>query len=105
MKFLSRPTLPALLLSLVAPAAPAQDRVTFRDRAAKAGVQTATGRIESESVAGVRLGGRPISSADLLDVHYDISGAVRLDYNTAVAAEANRPADALKGYETLLKAP
>ncbi len=105
MKLLSSTTLPALLLALAASAAPAQDRVTYRDRSARGGVQTATGRIESESVAGVRLGGRTISSADLVDVHYDVSGAVRLDYNSAVAAEAGRPADALKAYDALLKTP
>ena len=104
MKLLSHTLLPAALLALTAAPSSAQDRVTYRDRAAK-GVQTASGKVESESVAGVRVGSRIIPSTDIVDVQYDVPGAVRLDYNSAVGAEATRPADALKGYEALLKAP
>jgi hypothetical protein len=105
MKLLPRALLPAVLLGLAAAPAAAEDgKVTCRDRGAR-GVQAVSGRIESESVAGVRVNGKMVSSADVVDVLYDVPGAIRLDYNSAAGAEAARPADALKGYEALLRNP
>jgi hypothetical protein len=97
-------TLPALLLLAFAAPAIAQDRVTFRDRSAK-GPQTASGKIESESLAGVRISGRTIPIADVIDVQYEMPGAIRLDYPRAVNAESRNPAEAVSIYETMLKAP
>src|SRR6476661_9571261 len=101
MKLFSRVIIPAILLAFAAPAS-AQDRVTYRERGK--GVQTASGAITAESVAGVRLGGRTIPSTDIVDIQYDTPGSVKLDYNSATTAEARNPAEAVKGYEALLKA-
>src|SRR5437899_2354651 len=94
---------PAVLLILAAPAL-AQDRVTFRDRSAK-GSQTASGKIESESLAGIRISGRTIPIADVIDVQYELPGAIKLEYPRAVTAESRSPAEAVPIYEGLLKAP
>jgi hypothetical protein len=100
---LTRWFFPTVLAALTAAPAVAQDKVTYRDRGGK-GVQTASGTITAESLAGVKLGGRTIPSTDIIDVQYDAPGSIKLDYNSATAAEARNPADALNGYEGLLKA-
>jgi hypothetical protein len=91
------------LTAATAVPAVAQDKVTYLDRGGK-GVQTTTGAISGESLAGIKIGGRTIPSGDVIDVQYDTPGSVRLDYNSATAAEARNPADAVKGYEALIKA-
>jgi hypothetical protein len=102
MKMFIHTVTPALLLALAAAPAAAQDKVTYRDRTK--GVQTASGTITAESLAGVRVGGRTVPAADVIDTQYDVPGSVRLDYNAAAGAEARNPAEAIKGYEALLKA-
>src|SRR4051812_2204227 len=92
----------ALLMALALPAA-AQDRVTYRDRSAK-GAALATGKIESESVAGIKLGARTIPAGDVIDVQYDIA-ALKLDYPRAIAAEARSANEAQAVYEGMLKTP
>jgi hypothetical protein len=92
---------PVLVLVLAGPVL-AQDRVTFRDRSAK-GPQTASGKIDSESLAGIRIGGRTIPIADVIDVQYDVPGAIKLEYPRAVTAEGRSPAEAVPIYEGLLR--
>jgi hypothetical protein len=105
MRHFLRDLLPMALLAGLTTTVAAQDgKVTYRDPGGK-GVQTASGKIESESVAGVRVGGRTVSSADIVDVQYELPAAVRLDYNSAASTEAAKPAEAIKGYEALAKTP
>jgi hypothetical protein len=93
------------LFPLAAPAM-AQDRVTYRDRAAKdKGAQTATGHVDAESLAGLKIGGKTIPATDVIDVTYEIPGAVRIQYNRAVAAESRKLDDAVKEYDDLVKTP
>lgn len=89
----------------VATFAVAQDKVQYRERGGTGGVQTAMGRIESESLAGIKLGARTISSGDIIDVNYDVPALIKLDYPKAVAAETKSPADAIREYDALLKSP
>jgi hypothetical protein len=82
----------------------AQDRVTFRDRSPK-GSQTVAGKIESESLSGIRIASRTIPIADVIDVQYDVPGVIKLDYPRAVAAESRGAAEAVGLYEALLRVP
>src|SRR5438045_3966585 len=101
---MKRLTITALFL-LAAPAA-AQDRVTYHDRAARdKGAQTVTGRIDAESLAGLRIAAKTIPATDVIDVAYELPGAVRIQYNRAVAAEARKLDDAVKEYDDLVKTP
>ena len=87
----------ALLISAIlfaATPAAAQDRVAYRDRSAKAS-QTASGKIESESLAGIKIANRTIPIADVIDVQYDVPGAIKLEYPRAVTAESRSPAEAV----------
>jgi hypothetical protein len=79
-------------------------KVSYRERAGKGGVLTASGRIESESLAGVKVGGKTVSSSEIIEIAYDVPGAIRLDYRSA-AAEIKPPAEVMKEYEALLKLP
>ena len=99
-----RVIIPALLLALSAAPASAQDRVTFRDRATKA-QQTVSGKIESESLGGIKIASRTIPIAEVIDVQYDMPAAIKLEYPRAVAAEAHGPAEAVPIYEGLLRLP
>lgn len=93
------------LLMATASALPAEDgKVSYRERAGKGGVLTANGRIESESLAGVKVGGKTIPSSEVIEIAYDVPGAIRLDYRS-VAAETKPPGESIKDYEALLKAP
>jgi hypothetical protein len=91
------------MLALTAVPAAAQDRVTHRDRSPK-GSQTTTGKVEAESVAGVKLGTKTIPAADIIDIQYDVA-AIKLDYPRALAAESRSPAEAVPVYEGMLKLP
>jgi hypothetical protein len=93
---------PIVVLVLAAPVT-AQDRVTFRDRASK-GPQTASGKIDSESLAGIKVGGRTIPAADIIDIAYDVP-AIKLDYPRAMAAETRSAAEAIPLYEAMLRVP
>jgi hypothetical protein len=99
-----RNLIPALLMGLAAAPVAAQDRVTYRDRASK-GPQTATGKIDTESLAGIRIASRTIPIADVIDVQYDVPAAIKLEYPRAIAAEARSPAEAVPVYEGLLRLP
>lgn len=104
MKSLTPMAAVSLVLAIASSAALAQDRVTYRDRAAK-GPQVASGRIESESLAGIKIGAKLVNAADVLDVQYDLPGAIKLDYPRAVAAEGRSPTEAIPLYEALLRTP
>jgi hypothetical protein len=97
-------TISTMLFVVLAASAPAQDRVTYRDRATK-GQQTASGKIDSESLAGIKIAGRTIPIADVIDVQYELPAAIKLEYPRAIAAEARSPAEAVPVYESLLKIP
>ncbi len=96
-----------LVLGLVVAAgtAPAQDRVKYRERGSKGGDATATGKVESESIAGIKVGNKSIASGDILEVHYDVPGELKLDYNRALGEEAKSPVGAIKEFEALLRQP
>ena len=72
----------------------AQDKVLYREKGAKSGIQTSSGRIEAETIGGIKIRladdpqrrhrRRPVRSARAL---------IKLDYPKAVAAESgNRQA-------------
>jgi hypothetical protein len=100
-----RITLAVVAIVAVPTLALAQDRVVYREKGGKSGIQTASGRIDSESIGGVKLGTRTISSGDILDIQYEVPALIKLDYPKAVAAENKSPAEAIKEYEGLLKSP
>src|SRR5258708_7472904 len=99
-----RNLVPILTIGLASFPAVAQDRVTFRDRASK-GPQTVSGKIEAESLAGIKIASRTVPIADVIDVQYDVPAAIKLEYPRAVAAEARSPAEAVPVYEGLLRLP
>src|SRR5262245_60608829 len=95
----------ATLFAVTAATLRAEDgKVSYRERTGKGGVLTASGRIESESLAGVKVGGRTIPSVEVIEIAYDVPGAIRLDYRS-VATETKPSAEAIKDYEALLKTP
>jgi hypothetical protein len=75
-------------IGLFASAAAAQDRVTYRDRAGKA-PRTVSGKIEAESLAGIKIANRTIPIADVVDVQYDVPGAIKLDYPRRLSGTSN----------------
>jgi hypothetical protein len=85
--------------------ASAQDRVKCRERGTKGGDLTATGKIEGESIAGLKVGNKLIASGDILEVHYDVPGELKLDYNRALGEETKNPANAAKEFEALVRHP
>jgi hypothetical protein len=92
-------------VAVTASALRAEDgKVSYRERAGKGAVLTASGRIDSESLAGVKVGGRTIPSSEIIEIAYDVPGAIRLDYRSA-AAETKPPAETIKEYEALLRLP
>src|SRR5207253_9913574 len=99
---MTRASIAVALLGIISSPVIAQDRVTFRDRSAK-GSQTVSGKIESESLAGIRIANRTVPIADVIDVQYDVPGAIKLEYPRAVAAEGRSPAEAVGIYEGLPK--
>lgn len=99
------PIFVAVVFWATANLAAAQDKVQYREKGGKGAIQTASGKIESESVGGLRIGNRPISSGEIVDVQYEVPALIRLDYPRAVAAEARSPAEASREYEGLLKNP
>src|SRR4051812_11336373 len=83
----------------------AQDKVLYHEKGAKSGIQTSSGRIEAETLGGIKIGSRTIPSGDIVDVQYEVPALIKLDYPKAVAAESKSPAEAIKEYEGLLKSP
>ena len=81
----------------------AQDKVKYRERGSRTGELTATGKVENESVAGLKVGNKTIPSGDIIDVQFDVPGELKLDYNRALGEEAKNPANAVKELEALLK--
>src|SRR5262245_61947983 len=79
------------LVTAVGPAT-AQDKITYHDRAAKKDIE-ASGSIQSESPSKVVLRAttgaavREISAADIVEVVYEVSQRVRLDYQAARSDE------------------
>lgn len=97
----------------------AQDKVLYRDRVNKKDVE-ASGTVVNETAARISLkgatggGNKEIPALDVLDVAYEVPGAVRLDYGRArieekklesAAKEEERKkalADLIKGYQDLV---
>ncbi|MFO0810648.1 MAG: hypothetical protein U0746_18630 [Gemmataceae bacterium] len=100
-----RTPLSITLLLLLTGLAPAQDKVKYRDRSGKGGESLASGKVEAESVAGLKVGAKTIASGDILDVQYEVTGDLRLAYGRALGEEAKNPANAVKEYEAMLKSP
>jgi tetratricopeptide (TPR) repeat protein len=102
-----------------APAARAQDEITYYDRAAKK-ESRAAGAIQSENAGKIVLkpttgaGTREIPAADVVDVVYEVTPRTKLDYTAArgderkietVREEERKRAieDAIKSYQKLLR--
>ena len=51
----------------------------------QSGLQTVSGKIDSESLAGIRIANRTIPIADVIDVQYDVPGVINFD--TPVSGE------------------
>ncbi|MBX7102949.1 MAG: tetratricopeptide repeat protein [Gemmataceae bacterium] len=86
----------------------AEDTVRYRDRTSQGerAVQEVRGRIESESLAGVRIGGKLIPADDIVDVDLEFPGAIRLDVKEARQAEDSRKTDdAIRRYRALAASP
>jgi len=94
-----------LLLVLVVPRALfSQDSVTFRERGGA--IQTVKGKIESDSLAGLKIAGRTIPAGDVVDVQYETPGSIRLDLPKAIQAEtAGKSEEAAKEYRALASVP
>ncbi len=101
----ARPWLALVAAMVVGGPAAAQDKVQYREAGHRGAVQTASGKIDAESIAGVQIGSRLIPSGDIIDVQYEVPALIRLDYPRAVAAETRSPAEAIREYEGLLKSP
>jgi len=96
-----------LTLHAGAPAARGQDEIRYRDPAAKKdGV--AIGTIQEETPAGIvykpvaGAANKDIPAGDIVDVNYEVPGALTLEYRHARADERRNPAEALKDYQELL---
>lgn len=108
MKQLIRYALVATTAIVAAAPAAAQDLVRFREPAARGErmVTEARGKIESESLGGVKIGGRTIPAAAIVDVEYEAPGAIRLDVREARQAEDSRRADeAVRKFKALSASP
>lgn len=98
-------TLCTTVLLIVAATVSGQDQVIYRDRASAnpKAAHAAKGRIESESVAGVKVEGRMIAASDVVDVKYEAPGQVSYDLSKALTAEAARKYDeAIREYRSLI---
>src|SRR5262245_37108624 len=88
--------------------ATAQDTVRFIDRAGRSErpVQETKGKVEGESLAGVKIGGRTIRAGDIVDVEYETPGGLRLDLGEARQLEDGRKIDeAIRKYRGLAASP
>jgi hypothetical protein len=87
----------------------ADEVVTYRDRSGRGGhlLQSVRGRVDTEALSGVRVGGRTIAAAEVVDVQYEVPGTIKLDLPRAVVAEATpgRAEEAVKEFRALLAAP
>lgn len=86
----------------------AEDVVTFRDRSAHGEnvLQTIRGRIESETLAGIKIAGKTISPGDVVSVEYELPGGIRLDAREARQLEdAKRFEDAARKYRLIANSP
>lgn len=115
---MTRMALTSAALLVVVAAAPADDTVHFRDRTAKPEkAASLTGRITAETVNSVKIkptvgAEREIAASDILEITYEVPGAVKLTLNGAMKLEqqrgpgaAGRKAleDAAKDYQAVLK--
>lgn len=86
-----------------------EDVVRYRDRAARGdrpSVVEIKGKVEAESLAGVRIGGRLIPAGDVIDIEYEYPGAIRLDVREARQADIGRNSeDAIRKYRALAQSP
>jgi hypothetical protein len=92
---------------LTGPAA-AQDVVRYRTRTSKGEwpIQEAKGKIESESLAGVKLAGNLIAAGDIVEIEYETPGGIRIDAREARQAEDGRKIDeAIRKYRALAASP
>src|SRR5262245_10052539 len=93
----------AVTLLMLASRATAEHVVTYRERTAEGErpLRAAKGKIESESLLGVRIHGKLIASSDIIDVSYDLPG-IRLELSRAANAENQKSYDdAIKEYRGL----
>jgi hypothetical protein len=108
----------ALLVLGTASLASADDTVLFRDRTAKPEkIGTLVGKITTETINGVKLkptvgAERDIAAADIVDIVYEVPGAVKLTLGGAIKLEQQRGSgdagrkalqDAVNDYQAVLK--
>jgi predicted negative regulator of RcsB-dependent stress response len=93
---------------LAAGPARADDRVLVRDRSAKTDKPaTLSGQITAESINGIKLQPIPAGAAkdvpatDVVDVIYDVGGAIKLDYDNVLRTERKPLAQVLKEHQDL----
>lgn len=85
-------------------AAVAQESVTYRDRGGP--IQTVKGKIESDTLSGIKIAGKTIPAGDVIEVQYETPGSIKLDLPKAVQAEAaGKWAEAAREYRALSTVP
>jgi hypothetical protein len=95
------------LMTLAGPVG-AQDVVRYRTRTAKGDwpILEAKGTIESDSLAGVKLSGNLIAANNIVDIDYEMPGAIRIDAREARQAEDSRKIEeAIRKYRALAASP
>jgi hypothetical protein len=105
--FMTRAWLSLLALTTAVPFA-FGDTVVYRDRGSKDGKpKTVGGTITSDTVAGLTV--KPVTGAevvipagDVIELTFDLSGALNLPYNTALKEEKKSPADGIREFTALL---
>ncbi len=93
---------------MLAPTASAQDTVRFRGRGPRGErpIQQIAGKIESESLAGVKVAGNLIAASDIVDIEYETPGGIRIDMREARQAdEAHKVEEAIRKYRALAASP
>lgn len=87
----------------------ADDLVAYRERTGRGEhlLQTIRGRIESDSLVGIRIGGKTLPATEIVDVQYEVPGQIKLDLPRAAQAEAapGRAEEAVREFRALLAAP
>ncbi len=93
---------------MLATTASAQDTVRYRGRGPRGErpIQQANGKIENESLAGVKLAGNLIATSDIVEVEYETPGGIRIDMREARQAdEAHKIDEAIRKYRALAMSP
>ncbi len=90
------------------PTASGQDTVRYRGRGPRGErpIQQVNGKIESESLAGIKVAGNIIAASDIVDVEYETPGGIRIDMREARQAdESHKIDDAIRRYRALAASP